>query len=42
MKLGCCEEALAVARDAYWQALMAAVLLEDKVERLSYSLSHGH
>ena len=37
-----CEEALAVARDTHPQALVAAVLLEDKIERLSHSLSHGH
>ena len=39
---GSCEEALAVARDAHWQALVAAALLEDKVERLSCSLSCSH
>ena len=34
-----CEEAFTVERDAHWWALMAAVLLEDKIERLSCSLS---
>ena len=38
---GSCEEALAVARDANWQALVARALLEDKMDRVSHSLSHG-
>ena len=36
-----CEEALAVARDAHQRALAAAALLEDKIERMSHSLSHS-
>ena len=39
---GSCEGDLAVVRDTHWQALVAAVLLEDKKERLNHSLSHGH
>ena len=39
---GSCEEAIAVVRDADQQVLAAMVLLEDKIERLSHSLSCGH
>ena len=42
MKRDSCEEALAVVRDAHWQVLAAMALLEDKIGRLSCSLSHGH
>ena len=35
------EEALAVARDAHQWASVAAGLLEDKIERMSCSLSHS-
>ena len=38
---GLCEEALAIARDTHWWAFVATALLEDKIERLSCSLSHG-
>ena len=41
MKRDSCEEALAVVRDAHWQALAAGALLEDKIGRLSHSLSCG-
>ena len=41
IKWDSCEEALAVARDTHWQALTAATLLEEKIKRLSLSLSHG-
>ena len=34
-----CKEALAMARDAHWWALAAAALSEDKIERMSHSLS---
>ena len=37
-----CEETLAVVRDTHWQALVAAALLEDRIERLCHFLSHGH
>ena len=42
MMWGFCEEALAVVRDAHWQALAATVLLEDRIERISHSVSCGH
>ena len=37
-----CKEALAVARDAHQQTLAATALLEEKIKRLSHSLSCGH
>ena len=39
---GSCEEAFMVTMDAHQWALVAVVLLEDKIERLSHSLSHSH
>ena len=39
---GSCKEVLALARDAHWQALADIALLEDKIERLSQSLSCSH
>ena len=42
MMWGSCEEALAVARDTHWQASAAMALREEKIERLSCSLSCGH
>ena len=41
MKWCSCEEALAVVRDNQQQALVAAALLEDKIEKLSCSLSQS-
>ena len=37
-----CEEALVVARDAHRWALVAAALLEDKIDRIGHSLSCSH
>ena len=37
-----CKEVLAMARDGHWWALVAMTLLEDKIERLSHSLSYRH
>ena len=37
-----CEEVLAIARDAHQRTLVAMALLEDKIERISCSLSHSH
>ena len=42
LKEGSCEEALAMAWDAHRWALVATALLEDKIEKLSCSISHGH
>ena len=42
LKEGSCKQALAVAWDAHRQALAAAALLKDKIERLSHSISHSH
>ena len=39
LKEGSCEEALAVPQDAHQWALAALALLEEKIERLSYSVS---
>ena len=39
---GSSEEAFAIVRDTHQQAFVATALLEDKIERLSFSLSHGH
>ena len=39
MQRDSCEESLAVVRDANQQALVATALLEDKIDRLSCSLS---
>ena len=36
-----CEEALAAARDAHQRVLVAVALLEDKIEKMSHSLSHS-
>ena len=41
MKQDSCEEVLAVARDIHPWALAAMALLEDKIKRMSYSLSHS-
>ena len=41
IKEGSCEESLAVAQDAHRQALVAAALLKDKIERVGNSISHG-
>ena len=42
LKEGSCKQAIAMAWDAHRQALVAMALLEDKIERLSHSVSHGH
>ena len=42
VKHGSCKEALAIARYTHQQALAAAVLLGEKIERFSCSLSHSH
>ena len=41
LKEGSCEEALAIAWDVHRWVLAAVALLEDKIERLSHSLSYG-
>ena len=42
IKWDSCGEALAIVRDAHQQVLAATAPLEDKIERLSCFLSHGH
>ena len=42
LKEEACGEALAIIWDAHQQALAAIALLDEKIERLSHSLSHGH
>ena len=42
LKEGSCEQTLAVAWDTHSWVLVAVVLLEDKIEKLSHSISHGH